>query len=189
MRRTNSKIFAAIGPCLSAALVTAFTLISFSPAFAGMTLDPGTLPVFEYNEILIQDIRKSEIEFRYNPSTGTSAEHFEGTVTVEVSVEGNLCLDDSETVGVLRQRRDNKIYLSLIAGHPKAGAAAGCAQFGMPSWTALVLPFRIYFPEPGQEESLGVLLVPNRRTGAMEKHDVRVALNGKLATLNIVVLP
>lgn len=170
-------------------LLTAFMLISFNQAFAGMTLDPGTLPVFEYNEIHIQSIRKSGIEFQHHPKTRTSAEHFEGTVTVEVNVEGNLCLDDSETVGVLRQRRDNQIYLSLIAGHPKANTAAGCAQFGMPSWTALVLPFRVYFPEPGQEESLGVLLVPNQQTGTMEKHDVRVILNGKVATLKVVVLP
>jgi hypothetical protein len=170
-------------------LVTAFMLISFSQAYAGMTLDPGTLPAFEYNEIRIQGIRKSGIEFQHNPRTRTAAEHFEGTVTIEVSVEGNLCLDDSETVGVLRQRRDNQIYLSLIAGHEKKGAADGCAQFGMPSWTAFVLPFRVYFPEPGQEESLGVLLVPNQQTGAMEKHDVRVVLNGKVATLKVVVLP
>lgn len=170
-------------------LISAFMLCSFTQAYAGMTLDPGTLPAFEYNEIDIFGVRKSGIEYQHVPSTSTSAEYFEGTVTVEVDVQGNLCLDDSETVGVLRQRRDNLVFLSLIAGHTKKVSAVGCAQFGMQSWTAFVLPFRIYFPTPGQEESVGVLLVPNRQAGVMEKHDFRVVLNGKVATLKVVVLP
>lgn len=188
MRHLSLKGFAVFPLTAVLGFISAFTLLS-SNAIAGMTLEPGTLPAFEYNEVFIQGLRNSKIEYKYNPRTRTSAEHFEGTVTVEVDVQGNLCLDDSETVGVLRQRRDNQMFLSLIAGHPTKGAAAGCAQFGMQSWTAFVLPFRISFPEPNQEESLGVIMLPNPQTGAIEKNDVRVVVNGKVATLKIVVLP
>lgn len=145
------------------------------------------LPLYQYGEVHVFGVRKTEIDFKFVPSTPTSVEYYTGSVTVEVDVEGNLCTLDSETVGILRQRRGNDIFISLIAGVPMANEAMGCAQFGYPSWAKFNLPFTLYFAEPGHEESLGILSLPNRMTGAVEKHDFRIKFDGKSVKLDVVV--
>ncbi|RYZ84740.1 MAG: hypothetical protein EOP04_17430 [Proteobacteria bacterium] len=158
-------------------LSTLITLLAFN---ASADLKAGSQARVNYSNVNIMKINSIKENIVYSPQSKTSVAIYQGTVEVNVTVEGNTCGDDAQTLGTLFSRMDNKLYVGLVTG---AGSTKMkmCPQYSAPTEVSFLL--NVYAPEFKGEDvntGLGIVSFSDNFSGTRGEADIRLqAKDGK----------
>jgi hypothetical protein len=115
-------------------MLNRLTLVSIVSVLASVPALANELPVrFSYQPISILKI--NSVEINAPGVTGSSGElRFNGTIKFHLTVEGNICVNDPNSVGVLQELTKPYRALTLVAGRkiiPNEGPI-GCDDMSRP---------------------------------------------------------
>ncbi|MDX9731327.1 MAG: hypothetical protein RBT63_06110 [Bdellovibrionales bacterium] len=162
----------------TALLVTAsLTSTVFSSHANAADLEGGARAEKLFSFVKIYNFLGATSEAQYTPANPRSVALYQGTVEIELLVEGNICSGDPASFGLIHNHDGKHDLLSLVTTATKGSM---CLHYSKP--TKIFLPLDIYIPEfSGQpvDRSLGVIKYFDQSIGQSVYIDIRFqASNG-----------
>lgn len=153
-------------------------------AFAlGNDLKTGASADSSYTALSVQTLNSGAVSFKYNKATSTSMATYQGAVTLNLKVEGNICDFDPKSLGVLKLRDGQRTVIRVVVGKPNHQNTM-CPQYSKATDIMVPLNFLIFEAAPNkvQAQSVGFITSWDPLSGKIKDSEIVLeSLSGQMS--------